>query len=69
MRWNQYLLSYAYKFCREYKTTNILLDVKIQAKYVYDKSFLNKYKLHEYNFANIHSKSFTRYRNNVTQWL
>ena len=29
MRWNQYFLRYAYKCCREYKTTNILLVVKI----------------------------------------
>ena len=28
MRWNQYLLNYAYKFCREYKTTYILSVVK-----------------------------------------
>ena len=24
MQCNQYLLSYAYKFCREYKTTNVI---------------------------------------------
>ena len=29
MRYNQYLLSYAYKFCRGYKTTNVLTVVKI----------------------------------------
>ena len=33
--WNQYLLGYAYKFCREYKTTNVvLIIVKFYAKYV-----------------------------------
>ena len=31
MLWNQYLLSYAYKFSREYKTINVLSVVKIWA--------------------------------------
>ena len=34
MPWNQYFLSYAYKFSREYYTTNVLLVVKIWAIYV-----------------------------------
>ena len=34
MRWNQYLLSYVYKFSREYNTTNVLSVVNIWAIYV-----------------------------------
>ena len=30
MQWNQYFLRYAYRFCTEYKTTNVLSVVKIQ---------------------------------------
>ena len=46
MRWNQYLLSYAYKICGEYNATNRLLFVKIYAKYVDINHFIVKYKLH-----------------------
>ena len=42
MRWNQYLLSYAYKFSREYKTTNVLSVVKIWAIYVDNQSFYHQ---------------------------
>ena len=28
------LLSYAYKFWKEYETTNVLSDVKISARYI-----------------------------------
>ena len=34
VRWYLYLLSYAYNFCKENKTTNVLLVVKIEVKYV-----------------------------------
>ena len=33
MRCYLYLLSYAYNFCMENKTTNVLLDVKMYIKY------------------------------------
>ena len=33
MQWHQYFLKYAYRFCREYKTTNLLSVVTIQARY------------------------------------
>ena len=42
VRWNLYLLSYAYKFCRENNTTNVLLVVEIKLKYVYKQSFYHQ---------------------------
>ena len=46
MQWNRNLLSYAYKFCREYKTTNVLSAVKIYVRYVEVNHFIIKYILY-----------------------
>ena len=45
-QWNQYLLSYAYRFCREYKTKNVLSIVKIRQNTLIINHFIIKYKLH-----------------------
>ena len=42
MRWNQYILSFAYKFYWEYNTTHVLSVVKIWAKYVVNLSFYHQ---------------------------
>ena len=46
VQWKQYLLSYAYKFCREYKTTNVLLFVKFKQISFIIKDLIMEYKLH-----------------------
>ena len=46
MQWNQYFLSYANRFYREYKTTNVLLVVKVYVRYVLINHFIIKYILY-----------------------